>query len=372
MNDFFSYTYVSVISACLVLVIMLLFTDTVNKNHGRAKIYLFVLLAMSIVQGIAHIMLASPLTSGNIELLHIYPMTSFGLKSMLAYLILLSIMNVLELKRNVIFKIYALPFSLILTYSILYLFCDSINIESIDDITLNVMVIVRLLIFFTLSAAFVTSFVVIYKSYLNYLNSVDNYYADSENMKLKKMMYVALFYLVVGILGLASNFTGSVGFISAFHSVNIILYIAFVLMLINEQKIVEKVSNEMELIHVGNEECTSDDENDAILDKIKNWVENEEKQFLKQGISIQEVSESIKVGKRVLSSFINRHYNMNFNTWINTLRMEEVCKYLNDDYSFTEIAEMTGFTDLSSMSKIFKRMKGMTLTDYRKQQHLKQ
>ena len=52
--------------------------------------------------------------------------------------------------------------------------------------------------------------------------------------------------------------------------------------------------------------------------------------------------------------------------------MEEVCKYLNDDYSFTEIAEMTGFTDLSSMSKIFKRMKGMTLTDYRKQQHLKQ
>ncbi len=369
MYEFFSYAYVSAISACVVLIIMLLFTDTVDKNHGRAKIYLFILLGMSILQGVAHILLASPFTTGNIELLHIYPMTSFGLKTMLAYFILLSVMNVLELKKKVIFKAYLLPLSLTLLYGVLYFICEDVSVRNLEGLaTLNVMVNIRVLIFLTLMAAFVTSFVVIYKSYLNYLRSIDNFYADSENMKLRKIMYVGLFYFVVGILSLASNFTGSVAFISVFHGMNVVLYIAFVLLLINEQKIVEKVGSEMEIASpASNEECADDEENDSILKKIKEWAESEEKQFLKQGISVQEVAESVKVGKRVLSSFINRHYNMNFNTWINTLRMEEVCKYLHQDYSFTEIAEMTGFTDLSSMSKIFKKMKGMTLTDYRKQ-----
>lgn len=369
MYEFFSYAYVSAISACVVLIIMLLFTDTVDKNHGRAKIYLFILLGMSILQGVAHILLASPFTTGNIELLHIYPMTSFGLKTMLAYFILLSVMNVLELKKKVIFKAYLLPLSLTLLYGVLYFICEDVSVRNLEGLaTLNVMVSIRVLIFLTLMAAFVTSFVVIYKSYLNYLRSIDNFYADSENMKLRKIMYVGLFYFVVGILSLASNFTGSVAFISVFHGMNVVLYIAFVLLLINEQKIVEKVGCEMEIASpASNEECADDEENDSILKKIKEWAESEEKQFLKQGISVQEVAESVKVGKRVLSSFINRHYNMNFNTWINTLRMEEVCKYLHQDYSFTEIAEMTGFTDLSSMSKIFKKMKGMTLTDYRKQ-----
>lgn len=370
MYDFFSYAYVSVISACVVLIIMLLFTDTVDKNHGRAKIYLFILLGISILQGVAQILLASPFTTGNIELLHIYPMASFGLKTMLAYFILLSVMNEFELKKKVIFRAYLLPLSLTLLYGVLYFICEDVSVRNLEGLaTLNVMVNIRVLIFLTLMAAFVTSFVVIYKSYLNYLRSIDNFYADSENMKLRKIMYVGLFYFVVGIFSLASNFTDSVVFISVFHGMNVVLYIAFVLLLINEQKVVEKVGNEMEIASpASNEECADDEEeNDAILKKIKEWAESEEKQFLKQGISVQEVAESVKVGKRVLSSFINRHYNMNFNTWINTLRMEEVCKYLHQDYSFTEIAEMTGFTDLSSMSKIFKKMKGMTLTDYRKQ-----
>ena len=176
MYEFFSYAYVSAISACVVLIIMLLFTDTVDKNHGRAKIYLFILLGMSILQGMAHILLASPFTTGNIELLHIYPMTSFGLKTMLAYFILLSVMNVLELKKNIIFKAYLLPLSLTLLYGVLYFICEDVSVRNLEGlVTLNVMVNIRVLIFLTLMAAFVTSFVVIYKSYLNYLRSIDSW-----------------------------------------------------------------------------------------------------------------------------------------------------------------------------------------------------
>ena len=151
MYEFFSYAYVSAISACVVLIIMLLFTDTVDKNHGRAKIYLFILLGMSILQGVAHILLASPFTTGNIELLHIYPMTSFGLKTMLAYFILLSVMNVLELKKKVIFKAYLLPLSLTLLYGVLYFICEDVSVRNLEGLaTLNVMVNIRVLIFLTL------------------------------------------------------------------------------------------------------------------------------------------------------------------------------------------------------------------------------
>lgn len=72
------------------------------------------------------------------------------------------------------------------------------------------------------------------------------------------------------------------------------------------------------------------------------------------------------MNKRTLSTYINSYYKVNFNTWINSLRIEEVCKLMNSSLSLTEISEKTGFTDLSSMSKIFKKFKGVTLSEYRK------
>ncbi len=369
MEDFFIYAYVSSISACVVLIIMLLFTDTVSKNYRRAKKYLFILLGISVLQCIGYIFFPYSTLVNSEELLHIYPMASIVFKSMLSYLVLLSIMNVLGTKKNVIFKIYAAPVFLILFYFLARIFTDDTHINSISEISLNLVVIIKLLIFVSLGIAFVSAFIMIYKSYLNYINSIDNYYADSESLKLRKMMYTGIFYFVIGILGFICNIVSIHDMELFFHVSIIVLYITFVVMLINEQKTVEKVEKSMMMNVAAIDESETLNEEDYIEEvalKINEWLANGNKQFLKQGISISEVADEMKLNKRVLSTFINKHYKMNFNTWINTLRVDEVCKYLKENYSFTEIADMTGFTDLSSMGKIFKKMKGKTLTEYSK------
>ena len=322
---------------------MLLFTDTVSKNYRRAKKYLFILLGISVLQCVGYIFFPYSTLVNSEELLHIYPMASIVFKSMLSYLVLLSIMNVLGTKKNVIFKIYAAPVFLILFYFLARIFTDDTHINSISEISLNLVVIIKLLIFVSLGIAFVSAFIIIYKSYLNYINIIDNYYADSESLKL------------------FANETEVLMDQNDKEVINILL--------INEQKTVEKVEKSMMMNVAAIDESETLNEEDYIEEvalKINEWLANGNKQFLKQGISISEVADEMKLNKRVLSTFINKHYKMNFNTWINTLRVDEVCKYLKENYSFTEIADMTGFTDLSSMGKIFKKMKGKTLTEYSK------
>ena len=88
-------------------------------------------------------------------------MASIVFKSMLSYLVLLSIMNVLGTKKNVIFKIYAAPVFLILFYFLAKIFTDDTHINSISEISLNLVVIIKLLIFVSLGIAFVSAFIII-------------------------------------------------------------------------------------------------------------------------------------------------------------------------------------------------------------------
>ncbi|MGL4805438.1 MAG: helix-turn-helix domain-containing protein, partial [Bacteroidales bacterium] len=82
-------------------------------------------------------------------------------------------------------------------------------------------------------------------------------------------------------------------------------------------------------------------------------------------------AESLNVNPRLLSEYLNNMLGVNFNTWINSLRIEEVKSIINnkEEESLTEIAYKTGFSDLAAMSKIFKRLQGETPTAYRNRIH---
>lgn len=106
-----------------------------------------------------------------------------------------------------------------------------------------------------------------------------------------------------------------------------------------------------------------------IHESIEKWINDEEKAYLKNGLTIQEVSLMTGIPKRKLSDFIHLHYNLSFNSWINTLRVQEVERILSNKESSTmtlsEISYKTGFSDLSNMSSTFKKIKGMNPSEYR-------
>lgn len=101
---------------------------------------------------------------------------------------------------------------------------------------------------------------------------------------------------------------------------------------------------------------------------VKQWSESPDKLYLTEGITLSSAADCMGVSPRLLSDFLNNIYEMNFNTWIKSLRVDEVKRLLRQTepkMTLLDIAALTGFPDASSMSKAFKLFTGITPSAYR-------
>lgn len=101
---------------------------------------------------------------------------------------------------------------------------------------------------------------------------------------------------------------------------------------------------------------------------VKQWSESPDKLYLTEGITLSRAADSMGVSPRLLSDFLNNIFEMNFNTWIKSLRVDEVKRLLRQTepkMTLLDIAALTGFPDASSMSKAFKLFTGVTPSAYR-------
>lgn len=94
--------------------------------------------------------------------------------------------------------------------------------------------------------------------------------------------------------------------------------------------------------------------------------------YCQAGINIEELAQKLQIGRTTLSNLINREEGVNFNTWINMLRIKEAKHLLknNPELSLVTISEMVGFTEQSNFSRQFKQITGETPLVWRKNQVL--
>jgi AraC-like DNA-binding protein len=94
--------------------------------------------------------------------------------------------------------------------------------------------------------------------------------------------------------------------------------------------------------------------------------------YLKPGINIEELSQHLGTGRTVLSTLINREEGVNFNAWINTLRVNKAKEYLirYPDKPLSAIAEMVGYTEHPNFSHQFKIISGESPLAWKKKQLL--
>lgn len=106
----------------------------------------------------------------------------------------------------------------------------------------------------------------------------------------------------------------------------------------------------------------------GIEDIIVEWSKREDKPFVQESITLLDVAEDTKLSPRLLSEFLNKYYKVNFCTWINTLRVEEVKRLLVEQpsLSIADISVMVGFSDPASLSKIFKKISNESPSVYKK------
>lgn len=112
---------------------------------------------------------------------------------------------------------------------------------------------------------------------------------------------------------------------------------------------------------------------DGLKDQLSDFL-RQQPLYLKQGVVIDDLAVGMNVPKRILSSCINTGFGKNFNTWINSMRIEYAKKLISSspDLTLQEIAEQSGFADNAMMSRVFKNLTGRLPSSYRDKPQLRE
>lgn len=102
---------------------------------------------------------------------------------------------------------------------------------------------------------------------------------------------------------------------------------------------------------------------DQILTKLKRFESS--KRFINKDISLAVLAGQLDSNTKYLSEIINTHYNVNFNTYINRLRINYIIEKLKTDpnfinYKISYLAENCGFSSHSSFATVFKSVTGIS------------
>ena len=89
---------------------------------------------------------------------------------------------------------------------------------------------------------------------------------------------------------------------------------------------------------------------------------------INMSLSLKDISQELNVHPAYLSREFSKHFdNLSFGEYIRKQRIEKSIVLLNDpNYTLTEIAYLTGFSDQSHFTRIFKKHIGQSPSDYKK------
>lgn len=101
--------------------------------------------------------------------------------------------------------------------------------------------------------------------------------------------------------------------------------------------------------------------------RVTEWIQ--EKSYLKDQFTIDDLATRLYTNKTYLSSFIKEEFGMNFSSWIASLRLEEAKKMMSEhpDAKLKDIAYNVGFSSLPYFSSVFAKSEGVTPSAWMKE-----
>lgn len=106
-----------------------------------------------------------------------------------------------------------------------------------------------------------------------------------------------------------------------------------------------------------------------------NHLMQKEKLYRESELKLETLAHKLGVGKHYVSQVINQHFGVNFFEFINILRIEEARQLLISEdkksMNIIEIAYAVGFNTKNTFNTAFRRIVGVTPTEYRNQHQIK-
>ena len=263
----------------------------------------------------------------------------------------------------------------ILSYIIVVQFKPDVQVYSYKEIVANInnpALILRIAFGLTYIVQLVLYTRIFIRERQVYRNKLDNYFSDISGWQLQ--FGATLFYQSLSIGIAVALFCFYPGKVQDFILTNIvtIFYFSFSVSYINYQYTLLHV---MPAMRDAQNDASTDNEVTSDCVQVQEQLQTQllitmekEELYLKQGVVLEDIALHLKIPKRQLSQYINMHFDRNFNTWINSMRIDHAQRLLDtcSQCTLQEIAERSGFADNAMMSKEFKRRTGETPSAYRR------
>ena len=152
-----------------------------------------------------------------------------------------------------------------------------------------------------------------------------------------------------------------------------VLKLLNVIMVFNMEPLLMSTGQKMAGFDVA-EEAEAEAEKEAPLraemveSAMKRWLNSKDKPYLKEGLALSDVADQMGISGPQLSYYLNHYLGVNFNSWINRLRVGEAKRLMeaNPQMQISDVASAVGYSEIAVFSRNFKKAEGITATEYRK------
>lgn len=110
--------------------------------------------------------------------------------------------------------------------------------------------------------------------------------------------------------------------------------------------------------------------NPVLVEKLEHLM-GKVKVYQDPDLDVEGLADSVGISPRSLSALINGHYGVNFYDFVNSYRVTEACRLLQDpgakNMTIQRVFEAAGFSSKSTFNSFFKKITGKTPSEFRRQ-----
>jgi len=207
-----------------------------------------------------------------------------------------------------------------------------------------------------------------------YRKVIKSKFSSLQEVNLDWLRFIIRSFAAITIISMIHNVIPALGNMVYLY-VSLILLLIFTFFFIN--RVLVKALNQPEIFAgIAFNETTekyagsglSEEEIGNYYTKLKSILENE-KLYLNPELVLLDLADQMQSSSKVLSQVINQRSGKNFFDFINSYRCEEVKSIMADadpKVTILEIMYQAGFNSKSSFNKEFKKLNGLTPTEFRK------
>ena len=202
-----------------------------------------------------------------------------------------------------------------------------------------------------------------------YILKVDNFYSGQEAENGFKVNHFLCIYFIFFVITAIDIFLTDANLDSAFMIIKAGLGILTTIFIFNMSPFFLGSGKKMAGYEMPDDGQPEDPQrSESIEEAVQRWEMSAQKPYLKEGLVLSDVADELGMNYLQLSYYLNHHLGVNFNSWINRLRIGEAKRLLAEEpqTQISDIAYRSGFSDLTIFSRNFKKEEGITASAFRK------